>query len=176
MKSYDLAGPDPKPMTVEEIDALKELVRMLSSALLVVQIGGFVGCSTLAILEACPAAFVFSIDIKPHFEELDNVDKAGFAGRVARVLGPSQEIGLGWPVTCDFLYIDGDHRYEFIQQDIRLWVCKLRTGGILAFHDYIPNPGPRIKGRVAQAVDEWQAGSGWQTIMQAGRIKAFRHG
>lgn len=36
--------------------------------------------------------------------------------------------------SLDFVYIDGDHSYEGVKQDIELWLPK--TKGILAGHDY----------------------------------------
>lgn len=68
------------------------------------------------------------------------------------MLMPSLEAGMmvpdGW---FDFVYIDGDHRYEEVVKDICMWLPKVRKGGILAGHDYSE---PSIAG-VKQAVDEW---------------------
>jgi len=36
----------------------------------------------------------------------------------------------------DFVYIDADHRYEFVKKDLRAWWPKLKVGGIFAGHDY----------------------------------------
>jgi hypothetical protein len=36
----------------------------------------------------------------------------------------------------DFIYIDAEHTYGMVSQDIRLWWPKVRPGGILAGHDY----------------------------------------
>lgn len=36
----------------------------------------------------------------------------------------------------DFVYIDGDHSYESVKQDINLWYLKVKKGGILSGHDY----------------------------------------
>jgi hypothetical protein len=38
----------------------------------------------------------------------------------------------------DAAFIDGDHRYEFVCEDIKLWTPKVRRGGFLAGHDYKP--------------------------------------
>lgn len=39
--------------------------------------------------------------------------------------------------TFDFVYLDGDHKYEPVAADIAAWWPKVRQGGILAGHDYI---------------------------------------
>ena len=38
--------------------------------------------------------------------------------------------------SLDFVYIDGDHSYDFVMQDIILWGRKVRKGGIVSGHDY----------------------------------------
>lgn len=38
--------------------------------------------------------------------------------------------------SLDFVYIDANHKYEYVKQDISLWYPKVRKGGILAGHDY----------------------------------------
>lgn len=34
--------------------------------------------------------------------------------------------------SLDFVYIDGDHRYDAVMADIAAWLPKVKTGGILA--------------------------------------------
>lgn len=36
----------------------------------------------------------------------------------------------------DFVFIDGDHRFDVVMMDIIAWYPKVRKGGILAGHDY----------------------------------------
>ena len=38
--------------------------------------------------------------------------------------------------SCDVIYIDMDHTYEAVKQDIIHWLPKVKHGGILAGHDY----------------------------------------
>lgn len=38
--------------------------------------------------------------------------------------------------SLDFAYIDGNHTREFVEDDLKAWVPKVRTGGIIAGHDY----------------------------------------
>lgn len=39
--------------------------------------------------------------------------------------------------SLDFVYIDANHKYDFVKEDIHLWFPKVRKGGILAGHDYL---------------------------------------
>jgi hypothetical protein len=56
----------------------------------------------------------------------------------------------------DFVYIDGDHSYEFAKNDIAAWWPKIKPGGILSGHDYtVGNPEKGHVYGVIQAVDEF---------------------
>ncbi len=56
--------------------------------------------------------------------------------------------------SLDFVYIDADHSYQAIKDDIREWSKKVRKGGIVSGHDYyiFPNSGSKD---VINAVDEY---------------------
>jgi predicted O-methyltransferase YrrM len=49
----------------------------------------------------------------------------------------------------DFVFIDGDHSFDSVMQDIIAWSSKVRAGGIVAVHDYCPVGG------VMQAVNAY---------------------
>ena len=38
--------------------------------------------------------------------------------------------------SLDFVYIDANHKVEFVMEDVATWIKKIRPGGILAGHDY----------------------------------------
>lgn len=38
--------------------------------------------------------------------------------------------------SLDFIYIDGNHQYSSVLEDIKLWYPKVKPGGIFAGHDY----------------------------------------
>jgi hypothetical protein len=44
--------------------------------------------------------------------------------------------------SIDVVYIDGDHRYEAVVQDIKKWLPKVKPGGYLAGHDYTDKYSP----------------------------------
>lgn len=39
--------------------------------------------------------------------------------------------------TLDFVYIDGDHRPDYVYSDLVNWWKKIKVGGILAGHDFL---------------------------------------
>lgn len=46
--------------------------------------------------------------------------------------------------SFDFVYIDACHTYEYVKKDIELWWPKIKTGGILAGHDFHEGDWPGI--------------------------------
>jgi cephalosporin hydroxylase len=42
-------------------------------------------------------------------------------------------------IKVDFLFIDGDHSYEGVKKDFEMYSPLVRKGGIIAFHDIIPD-------------------------------------
>lgn len=38
--------------------------------------------------------------------------------------------------SLDFVYIDGDHTFDFVMMDIILWAPKVKFGGVISGHDY----------------------------------------
>jgi hypothetical protein len=58
--------------------------------------------------------------------------------------------------SLDFVYIDGDHSYDFVMQDIIIWGRKVRTGGIISGHDYFyDNDKLGRQAKVTQAVNDY---------------------
>jgi hypothetical protein len=51
--------------------------------------------------------------------------------------------------SCDVVFIDMEHTYNAVKNDIELWLPKVKVGGYLAGHDYVKGWGGVIK-----AVDE----------------------
>ena len=54
--------------------------------------------------------------------------------------------------SLDFIFIDANHAYDFVVEDINLWFPKLKKGGVFSGHDYInmdwyndPNFAPNRK-------------------------------
>ena len=73
--------------------------------------------------------------------------------------------------SLDFIYIDGNHQFEFVVADLAAWIPKVRVGGIIAGHDYksIPNH-PALT--VVEAIDGWTRAYAVAPWFVLGRTKA----
>lgn len=70
----------------------------------------------------------------------------------------SVEAARLYPDNCfDFVFIDADHSYVGVRDDLIAWYPKTKSGGLFCGHDYKDDtPG------VIQAVDEWAAETGYE--------------
>jgi hypothetical protein len=59
----------------------------------------------------------------------------GDRARILR-LKSSEAAPLVPDASLDFVFIDANHAYEFVREDIALWTPKVRPGGIVSGHDY----------------------------------------
>lgn len=57
----------------------------------------------------------------------------------------------------DFVFIDANHKYEGVKEDIGLWWPKVKPGGLLLGHDYNGRLDKKGKFGVKRAVDEFVA-------------------
>jgi predicted O-methyltransferase YrrM len=39
--------------------------------------------------------------------------------------------------SLDFVYIDANHSYDYVVQDLQLWYPKVKSGGLVMGHDYL---------------------------------------
>ena len=57
--------------------------------------------------------------------------------------------------SLDFVYIDADHCYDRVKEDIALWIEKVRSGGVLCGHDFFTSDNPQHLVGVERAVKEF---------------------
>ena len=88
---------------------------------------------------------------------------------IERLLITSEEAASYVNVPLDFVYIDGDHRYEMVLKDIRLWYPKVKIGGLVAGHDFkLEEKG--VINAVFQSFGDWFKKDGWDWWVIAGKI------
>jgi hypothetical protein len=75
-----------------------------------------------------------------------------YAGKHAHLRMTSAEASQYVPGNLDFVWIDGNHRYEWVKSDLELYWPKIKTGGVMCGHDYTNNEDTC---QVKRAVDEF---------------------
>jgi predicted O-methyltransferase YrrM len=163
-------------LTIDEAIGLFELARALPHEQpLVVEVGSWQGKSSLCLARGlagkqqprlcCIDPFDASGDdasastygeraqqldrgLRAAFER--NLREAGVRELVDVMQGRSHDHALAWQRDVDLVFLDGDHAYESVRQDVLDWAPKVRPGGFLALHDVVHpvHDGPR------RAVDE----------------------
>jgi hypothetical protein len=154
-------GPDPDPndptpgmhiwgwMSPTELTWLGAAAAQMDS---VVEIGCLHGRSAFALLTACPGP-VFCIDPWNdagfnsfmsncgHFENLHALREASPHAATNPII----------PDMVDMVFIDGDHHYQSVVEDIEAWAP--RTRKMICGHDYY-DTDPKVGWEVKRAVDE----------------------
>jgi hypothetical protein len=63
---------------------------------------------------------------------------SGLEDRGIMIRSTSKEASNIFPdESLDFIFIDANHAYDFVVEDIKLWFPKLKKGGIFSGHDYL---------------------------------------
>jgi predicted O-methyltransferase YrrM len=149
----------PGQIRATEVAALYKMGRRLGH---LVEIGCLHGRSTAALVQAAAVfkAKLTSIDpfyVTPGMKQqsspgawAENLRKVGLPVPELIAL-ESHEAAKIFEDEISFLFIDGNHDYEHVKQDIEDWSPKIKVGGVMAFHDMFM---PHISG-VAKAVTEW---------------------
>lgn len=77
--------------------------------------------------------------------------------------------------TLDMAYIDGDHERAGVLIDLCIVADKVKSGGLLAVHDYSPDQMPVYSFQgVVEAMDIYLKSGLWEKVAQAGEMGAWR--
>lgn len=156
----------------EECEALFSLASEVPDSGVVVEIGVEYGRSTSLIAEVQKTNPFTFIAIDPH-----DIQENGAEAR-AHVLSQMEKhswnfdlwqstseqaetrFKLNYPITqvIDLLHIDGNHDYEFVLQDCRFWMPKVKQGGYACFDDYGHDSLPGVYQACQEYIkkDEWK--------------------
>ena len=112
----------------------------------IVEVGSYHGRSTISLAFGARAGGggrVFAVDPqewRPDQNErfLRNVKNAGIEDLVEQRRTYSCEAAKTFaPESVDVLFIDGDHDYPAVHDDIESWMPKVAPGGVVAFNDAV---------------------------------------
>ena len=129
----------------------------------VAEIGVDKGDFSRRILEQTTPAHLHLFDIEMERLNPANVADALGQGRVSLHAGDSAALMAAMPdAHFDWIYVDGDHRYEGVVRDIAASLPKLKPGGLFVFNDYtVWSPATMMHCGVMRAVNEFCLEHGW---------------
>lgn len=148
-------GHDPS-FTPFDVVALRELVSRLDSGFKVLEIGSWLGQgSTRVLIEQarkkggevyCVDTWKGNANVQQHQDIVRDYDVLGtFLQNVVHcggqdivktlVMSSNDAAQFMRDATFDLIFIDADHSYHAVLQDVRAWLPKVKPGGILCGHD-----------------------------------------
>lgn len=77
-----------------------------------------------------------SVHTTAYKETMDNIQ--GYENRGIMIRATSKEaVNLFQDESLDWIWIDANHAYDYVKEDIQLWWPKLKKGGLFSGHDYM---------------------------------------
>jgi len=142
-----------------------------------VEIGVAEGGYSFYLLDCVPGMVCYQVDPwceldSTEYNDYNNVSVREHLRRYRLVVETARKYnGRAVPLRCfsreaatmfddgffDFVYIDANHRLDFIREDLLLWYPKVKSGGVFAGHDYLDGVIKSGEYGVRTAVDEFAA-------------------
>jgi predicted O-methyltransferase YrrM len=141
-------------MYVQELRWLAETAQALSPPAAWCEIGSWQGRSATAVAAALPPHSRLQLvdnftgpttreapkkaDVRRQLQaSIVNMQKRSPTLRVDLAIGFSAQVAPSFPDgSFDVIFIDGDHAYAAVVDDIRFWTPKLKPNGLLCGHDF----------------------------------------
>ena len=105
----------------------------------ILEIGSMDGCSSMVFGSVCKltGGHLYCLEPNPKTRWKANMERLGLSDYATTVMKASPWIDPKLiPQPIDYLLIDGDHRTAWTITDYRFWEPYVRTGGVIAFHDW----------------------------------------
>jgi hypothetical protein len=133
-----------------------------------VEIGVYRGRFTATLAKRTPNMELIGIDawkVYPGYKDYEDNDleSEAYTDAVRRTQQyPNVKLVNSWSVdasktfedeSLDYIFIDANHTYEWVVEDLKAWVPKVKTGGIIMGHDYFVMR--KLNFGVIQAVNGW---------------------
>lgn len=118
-----------------------------------VEIGTRYGAYAMMLMNTNPNLYLYCVDPWMRYDTIrqgkqDKIYEQAMANlepygkRVTIVREPSMEaIKRFRHRSLDFVYIDGDHRFDYVMPDIIYWSYKVKKTGMVMVHDYVAGRG-----------------------------------
>ena len=129
--------------TAEELVLLNKFARNISNRGILVEIGSYLGASSLVLSRANKKNTLYCIDTWNNDAmsegKWDTMNSFMHNTRHCKNIVPlrmwSTEAINKIPEYFDMIFVDGDHSYDGVKKDIDLYFPRLKSGGIITMHD-----------------------------------------
>ena len=146
---------------VSDISPLIHCIGLQGNDLVGLELGVSKSDSFMTILDNCPnIATLYGVDnYQPFFNEhtgqyitefevemikAESFNKHKFSehsNKIKFLQVTSEQAAAQIPdESLDFIFIDADHSYDAVVCDLQMWYPKIKTGGLVAGHDYHTQP------------------------------------
>jgi cephalosporin hydroxylase len=167
---------------IPEIDCLLQIAKLLPPNPTIVEIGTYLGGSTVRIAETRPDAIITTFDCCDHgsnwnepyneyvqtyiVEQVlnDKISKQHLLNNINRfsniqfIEGYSPACASTWDKEIDLYFEDGDHGNPNLATNLEFWSKFVKVGGYLAAHDY-GQECPDVINEINKMID-----NGWQKV------------
>ena len=137
----------PTHMTAEERELLYEAARTLAFGGVITEVGSYLGASAcfLASGGMDQISRLYCIDTwendamsEGKWSTFDafHQNTSPFKNVIVPLRGKSSEMAKLLNEPIDLLFIDGDHSYEGVTVDLKAYLPKVKSGGMLLLHDW----------------------------------------
>jgi hypothetical protein len=150
VKKYNIDITQPSPISIP-FGRFKDIPRLFNELGFKVgaEIGVFEGEYSRYLLKFIPKLKLYGIDLWDKYPTYKDFEKVTLQEAYKKALNNTKkydcELIKEWSheavkrfkdESLDFVFIDGNHAYEYVVQDIALWSKKVRKGGIVYGHDF----------------------------------------
>lgn len=133
-----------------------------------IEIGVYRGIYSEILCKGIPGLKLYGVDpwkvYKPDYRDFSKQIYLTNAHKEAKERLKKYDVELIWGYSMDavknfddnsldFVYIDGNHEFPYVTQDIIHWTKKVRPGGIVSGHDYLERAGKRNTLHVIAAIN-----------------------
>lgn len=146
--SVDLSQPSPIKLPISRETDIPELFKELGFKI-GAEIGVYRGGYSETLLKAIPELKLYGIDLwelySGYRDYRKNDIRDAYNEAKERTKNFNCELIKGWSnqvvkkfkdESLDFVYIDGNHSYEYTVMDLAFWSKKVRKGGVIYGHDF----------------------------------------
>ncbi len=151
-------------MNIEELQTLEKWAKEIPQQGIIVEIGSFMGRTSWTLAQSChPTVQVYCVDPWPLYRISDTMKQVmddyrepynycfetfqhntNECHNLSPLRGKSHEVPWPSDKKIDLVFIDARHQSPHVEQDLATWLPRLKPGGILAGHDYIPERYPDV--------------------------------